>query len=155
MSELQTQASSQPEPRPLDPQLALAIAAAARQLPDLTPAQLVEILLRISNGELTATALASLTPKSLRKAGGDLLNDADGGSLRAALELLQGEALASIDSPEVSSAELSGSRMPLAATVTATESGIWSPTPAAPYCRRSASFPPPSSPTVTAPVPVA
>lgn len=116
MTELQTQASSQPEPRPLDPQLALAIAAAARQLPDLTPAQLVEILLRISNGELTATALASLTPKSLRKAGGDLLNDADGGSLRAALELLQGEALASIDSPEVSSAELSGQTLWVACT---------------------------------------
>lgn len=116
MTELQTQASSQPEPRQLDPQLALAIAAAARQLPDLTPAQLVEILLRISNGELTATALASLTPKSLRKAGGDLLNDADGGSLRAALELLQGEALASIDSPEVSSAELSGQTLWVACT---------------------------------------
>lgn len=116
MTELQTQASSQPQPRPLDPQLALAIAAAARQLPDLTPAQLVEILLRISNGELTATALASLTPKSLRKAGGDLLNDADGGSLRAALELLQGEALASIDSPEVSSAELSGQALWVACT---------------------------------------
>ena len=116
MTELHTQASSQPQPRQLDPQLALAIAAAARQLPDLTPAQLVEILLRISNGELTATALASLTPKSLRKAGGDLLNDADGGSLRAALELLQGEALASIDSPEVSSAKLSGQTLWVACT---------------------------------------
>ncbi|MBQ1782090.1 MAG: hypothetical protein II007_00395 [Gammaproteobacteria bacterium] len=105
-----------PEPRQLDPQLALAIAAAARQLPDLTPAQLVEILLRVSNGELSATALAGLTPKSLRKAGGDLLNDADGGSLRAALDLLQGEALAAVDSPEVSSAELSGQTLWVACT---------------------------------------
>lgn len=105
-----------PEPRQLDPQLALAIAAAARQLPDLTPAQLVEILLRVSNGELSVTTLAGLTPKSLRKAGGDLLNDADGGSLRAALELLQGEALASIDSPEVSSAKLSGQTLWVACT---------------------------------------
>ena len=105
-----------PEPRQLDPQLALAIAAAARQLPDLTPAQLVEILLRVSNGELSVATLAGLTPKSLRKAGGDLLNDADGGSLRAALDLLQGEALAAVDSPEVSSAELSGQTLWVACT---------------------------------------
>ena len=79
--------------------IALRIGLAARQLPDITPGQLLRVLLAALEEPLTEDKLASLTVKDIRAAADGALSIFDGPALRQALACLKGEG--EIDPPAV------------------------------------------------------
>ena len=76
---------------PLSRALALRIGLAARALPDIDPATLMQVLDACVGRPFSEEKLNQLTPKRLRLASSGLLSEVDGNSLREALRYLKGE----------------------------------------------------------------
>ncbi|MBK1729781.1 dinitrogenase iron-molybdenum cofactor biosynthesis protein [Halorhodospira halophila] len=88
----------------LQPELALRIGLAARELPELDVSQLVRVLTALLGAPLTAEKLAGVTPRGLRDAGGahhlEAVQQAPAARLEAACRALHGEEAATDPVPE-------------------------------------------------------
>lgn len=82
-------------------ELALRVGLAARALPDVSPAMLLDILDEAVGLPLTVSKLEGLTQKAFRKAGGEPFLAAPAEALKAALALLKGKDAESASGPDV------------------------------------------------------